>query len=95
LPSTAPGSRAHGGTRLDFYILRGTAILGLANNLLNRKDMGCATAAAMPGKIPSEKQCILPRGHKSRLNRQAVQLGYNLVELLKRLELEGLKQQDG
>jgi hypothetical protein len=36
-----------------------------------------ATAAAMPEKIPSEKQCIY------------------LVNLLKRLELEGLKLRDG
>ncbi len=51
---------------------------GLANNLLNQKDMGIlATAAAMPEKIPSEKQCIY------------------LVNLLKRLELEGLKLSDG
>lgn len=54
------------------------AAFGLANNLLNRKDMGIlATAAAMPDRIPSEKQCIY------------------LVNLLKRLELEGLKLSDG
>jgi hypothetical protein len=56
------------------------------------------------GKIPSEKQCILPRGHsvqyplegyKSRLSRQAARLGYNLVNLPQRLELEGLKLSDG
>jgi hypothetical protein len=36
---------------------------GLENNRQNRKDMGFfATAAAMPERIPSEKQCILPRG---------------------------------
>jgi hypothetical protein len=74
---------------------------GPANNILSRKDMGIlATAAAMPEKIPSEKQSILPRGHsvqyplegyKSRLSRQAARLGYNLVNLPQRLELEGLK----
>ena len=47
---------------------------GLNNNLLNQKDMGIlATAAAIPERIPSEKQSIY------------------LVNLLKRLELEGLK----
>jgi hypothetical protein len=51
---------------------------GLANNLLSEKDMGIlATAAAMPERIPSEKQSIY------------------LVNLLKRLELEGLKLQYG
>lgn len=51
---------------------------GLANNLLNQKDMGIlTTATAMPERIPSEKQCIY------------------LVNLLKRLELEGLKLSDG
>jgi hypothetical protein len=35
------------------------ARFGLENNLLSQKDMGIlATAAAMPEKIPSEKQCI-------------------------------------
>ncbi|MDZ7640954.1 MAG: AIPR family protein [Desulfurivibrio sp.] len=54
------------------------AEFGLTNNLLNKKDMGIlATAAAMPERIPSEKQCIY------------------LINLLKRLELEGLKLQDG
>lgn len=54
------------------------AEFGLANNLLNQKDMGIlATAAAMPERIPSEKQSIY------------------LVNLLKRLELAGLKHQDG
>ena len=53
-------------------------ILGPANNILSRKDMGIpATAAAMPDRIPSEKQCIY------------------LVNLLKRLEREGLKLPDG
>jgi len=35
------------------------ATFGLEKNLLNQKDMGIlATAAGMPEKIPSEKQCI-------------------------------------
>jgi hypothetical protein len=56
---------------------KATARFGLDNNLLNQKDMGILTAATMmPGKIPSEKQCIY------------------LVNLLKRLEMEGLSLQD-
>ncbi|MBU0675476.1 MAG: hypothetical protein KJ950_12610 [Proteobacteria bacterium] len=71
---------------------------GLANNLLNQKDMECATVAAMPDRSPSEKQSILPRGHfvqyplegyKSHLCRRAARLGDNLLNLLKRLKLEG------
>ena len=35
------------------------AEFGLENNLLNQKDMGILVSAAMmPEKIPSEKQCI-------------------------------------
>ena len=50
------------------------AAFGLANNLLNQKDMGIlTTATVIPEKIPSEKQSIY------------------LVNLLKRLELEGFK----
>lgn len=57
---------------------KAAAGFGLANNLLNQKDMGIlTTAAAMPERIPSEKQCIY------------------LVNLLQRLELEGLKLSDG
>ena len=58
---------------LDAEKWKEAAGFGLSNNLLNQKDMAIlATAAAMPERIPSEKQCIY------------------LVNLLRRLELEGL-----
>lgn len=41
-----------------FHVASATGFV-LTNNLLNQKDLGIlATAAGMPEKIPSEKQCI-------------------------------------